>query len=415
MPKLSDDDCWNLIKAYALAGPLAARVQEGCFEDIGRRIAAKCGGLPLAAKALGGLLEGFPDSRRWEDIENSRIWDLPPRREEILAALVLSYNFLPPDLRMCFAYCSIFPKNYQVQKEKLLMLWMAEGLIDPETSYKRVVGDCFDDLLARSFFQESTSNKHCFVMHDLIRELAVHVMGEFGFMLEANTSSVSLAWPRHFTYLQCQYVPSDRFRCIADPEISQALRKFLPVRSSSKELLYYLSSEMLQSLVPSFCHLRVLSLCGYNITSIPLSIGSLKHLHFLDYFSTLIEGLPDTLCSLYNLQTLLLSDCHQLKSLPNKIGNLVGMYHLNIHGTHRLEEIPYGIGKLSWLRMLNDFVVGKNRGPSNGELGGVKYLKGKLRISGLENVVSEADAAAAKLIEKSIWMGTRVICCYWAD
>ncbi|KAJ8446684.1 hypothetical protein Cgig2_002846 [Carnegiea gigantea] len=31
LPKLSDDDCWNLIKAYALAGPLAARVREGCF------------------------------------------------------------------------------------------------------------------------------------------------------------------------------------------------------------------------------------------------------------------------------------------------------------------------------------------------------------------------------------------------
>ena len=102
-------------------------------------------------------------------------------------------------------------------------------------------------------------------MHDLIRELAVYVMGEFGFMLMANTSHVLSGRPRHFSYKQSQYETVDKFSPIAR---ANGLRTFLTMRSS-KELRDYLSSHMLQSLGQRFACLRVLSLHGYNITGIP--------------------------------------------------------------------------------------------------------------------------------------------------
>ncbi|KAK4427314.1 putative disease resistance protein [Sesamum alatum] len=51
--QLSDEDCWLLMNDVAFYG----RSEEDCqeLEDIGRKIADKCKGLPLAAKVLGNL------------------------------------------------------------------------------------------------------------------------------------------------------------------------------------------------------------------------------------------------------------------------------------------------------------------------------------------------------------------------
>ena len=75
----------------------------------------KCHDLPLAAKALGGLLHFKAEAEEWDNVLSSEIWDFPT--DEILPALRLSYHHLPPYLKPCFAYCSIFPKDYQFHKE----------------------------------------------------------------------------------------------------------------------------------------------------------------------------------------------------------------------------------------------------------------------------------------------------------
>ncbi|CBI29753.3 unnamed protein product, partial [Vitis vinifera] len=42
----------------------------------------------------------------------------------------------------------------------------------------------FDELLSKSFFQKSVSEKSCFVMHDLIHDLAQYISREFCIRIE---------------------------------------------------------------------------------------------------------------------------------------------------------------------------------------------------------------------------------------
>ncbi|KAB5526504.1 hypothetical protein DKX38_020351 [Salix brachista] len=70
--KLSDDECWSIIKQKVSGGGGATLTAD--FESIGKDIAKKCGGLPLLAKVLGGTLRG-KETQDWRSILDSRIWD----------------------------------------------------------------------------------------------------------------------------------------------------------------------------------------------------------------------------------------------------------------------------------------------------------------------------------------------------
>ncbi|KAB5530068.1 hypothetical protein DKX38_020149 [Salix brachista] len=65
--KLSDDQCWSIIKQKVSRGGGATIASD--LESIGKDIAKKCGGLPLLAKVLGGTLHG-KQAQEWQSILN---------------------------------------------------------------------------------------------------------------------------------------------------------------------------------------------------------------------------------------------------------------------------------------------------------------------------------------------------------
>jgi hypothetical protein len=122
----------------------------------------KCSGLPLAAKTLGCLLHSKVEEKEWRRILDSKIWDLPNDKSSILPTLRLSYYHLPSHLKQCFAYCSIFPKGYEFEKEKLILLWMAEGFLQQPKGKETMeeVGDVyFRELLIKVFFSTIKSQE----------------------------------------------------------------------------------------------------------------------------------------------------------------------------------------------------------------------------------------------------------------
>jgi hypothetical protein len=124
---LKEEDCWSLFAKHAFHdGNFSAHLE---LEATGRQIVKKCEGLPLAAKAIGSLLQSKLGVDEWKKILKSKLWDSPIDKTNILPALRLSYKYLPLHLKQCFAYCSIFPKDYVFKEDEVILLWMAEGFL----------------------------------------------------------------------------------------------------------------------------------------------------------------------------------------------------------------------------------------------------------------------------------------------
>ncbi|KAM3686004.1 hypothetical protein ACJW31_11G163800 [Castanea mollissima] len=399
LKELSNDACWHLFTQHALgATDFTAHPK---LEEIGRKIIDKCKGSPLAAKVLGGLLRTKHDHDQWKDVLDSKIWDIPEEKSSIFSILKLSYQYLPSHLKRCFAYCSLFPKDYEFEEKELVLLWIAEGLVQESEKHKSMEDlgvEYFRDLYKRSLFQQSSRNKSLFVMHDLINDLAQWAAGQLCYWLEDKSSGnmqpkISTK-VRHFSYAHCEYDGITKFKGLTK---DMRLRTFLPLPTNDGSCL---TNYVFSCLLPQFRCLRVLSLSGYEIFELPSSIGDLKHLRYLNLSQTLIRSLPESTSSLYNLQTLILKYCYCLTKLPEKIENLANLRHLDIEGARLIKEMPMGIKELKNLQTLSNFIVGKDTASKIGDLMNLESLKGTLCISHLENVLDVEDARRANLLGK---------------
>ncbi|MED6217409.1 hypothetical protein PIB30_017470 [Stylosanthes scabra] len=366
---LANEDCWALLSKHAFGAHKSTEISSN-LEEIGKKIAEKCGGLPLAVVAIGGLLSTKLSTEHWRKVLNSSIWHLTVN--DVQPSLLLSYHFLPASLKQCFAYCAIFPKKSELPKKKLVQLWMAQGFINVsqnERSMEEVGGEYFDELVARSLIQLEEDR---FEMHDLINDLA----------------TMDKEMLNNFDKIDSIY------------EL-KGLRTLLALPCFDFYAESYLANEVFNELLLALKHLRVLSLSNYsNITVLPNSIGDLKHLRYLDLSSTGIKKLPLAICKLYNLQILLLTNCSSLTELPGEMEKLVNLRYLDIYGTE-LEEMPVGIAQLKNLQTLTQFIVSKqHNGLKLAEMRKFPNLQGKFCISKLENVIHPSDAYQANLKEK---------------
>ncbi|ESW05578.1 hypothetical protein PHAVU_011G191400 [Phaseolus vulgaris] len=390
--QLQKDHSWQVFAKHAFRDDNSK--SNYVLEEIGMKIVEKCQGLPLALETIGCILQSKSSVSEWEDVLRSNIWDFPIEDSKIIPALLLSYYHLPSHLKRCFAYCALFPKDHKYDKKSLILLWMGENFLQSSQQSKspEEVGEqYFNDLLSRSFFHHSIWYKvTCFVMHDLLNDLAKYVSGEIFYRLGVDRPGSVSKTTRHFSNANNR-VECDEYRSLCD---AKRLRTFLSISTDC--------GMSVQELISNFKFLRLLSLsyCR-NIKEVPDTIANLIHLRSLDLSHTYIERLPDSTCSLCNLRVLKLNYCKFLKELPSTLHELSNLRYLELKET-TLRKTPVLLGKLKNLQVwMGGFKVGKSSSEFNIQQLGQLDLRGKLLIKNLENIVNPCDALAADLKNKT--------------
>ncbi|GLT64768.1 hypothetical protein SLA2020_372390 [Shorea laevis] len=386
--ELEDGECLSIIKKRAFGNsPIPLDL-----EAIGWEIAKKCRGVPLVANVIGGTLGNSRNKGYWLSIKNNmNSGELQEEDGEILSILKLSFDRLPePALKQCFAFCSIFPKDCVMQRQKLIELWIAEGFIQsPEGSCKSmedIGNEYFNDLLSYSLFQDVESDDEledltC-RMHDLIHDLAQSVSKHETVILETISKCNIPNHVQHLNFIGSVMVPT--------------------ILGDVAHNLHTLFSkyDFSNGMQVDFKRLRVLDLCGARITELPFYFDNMKSLRFLDISATGIKELPESINKLYNLQTFRFMDCDCLQMMPSEgIGYLINLRHIHFSDE---EHMPANVGRLTSLQTLESFHVGTRKGLKIEELGSLSGLKGGLEIWNLELVEDKSEAEQAKLHEKAV-------------
>ncbi|GKV51422.1 hypothetical protein SLEP1_g58081 [Rubroshorea leprosula] len=385
---LKDEECWSIIKQRAFGGSSVLDLE---LEAIGRQIAKKCKGVPLVANVIGASLSNQRDRGEWVSVNNSLSSLEDDRRTWTVRVLQLSFDRLPnTTLKQCFAFCSIFPQDWEIEKEMLIQLWMAEGFLQPSqgSSMEDIGNKYFNDLLSYCLFLEeerdSTGKIMSCKMHDLIHDLATYNSKFETLILKAGSES-NIAHVRHLNLVDAEEIVPTNLAEVAGKLHSLFLR-----------------GDILGKMPDSFKRLRILSfgigsLWRIDIGQLPTWIGKMKHLRYLDISSTNIKELPQFIMELYSLQTLRFMWCFQIVKQPEGVENLVSLRHIYFNGKNCM---PLRIGRLKGLQTLQLFVVGPQEGSRIEELGCLNQLGGKLRICDLEHVENYSEAEKANLSGK---------------
>ena len=339
---LDDENSWILFKKK-LKVPIPS---EPKLIEVAKKIVAKCGGLPLEILKMSELLSNKDvTEEQW-----SRVQEQPNPSQnpwsETLSSVTIS---LPSHLRRCLFYLELFPANFGIPARRLVVLWVAEGLVQhgenqepPEQVAERYLTKLIDlNLVQIAKRRPNGKVKTCRLPNALREILVEEVQARKDLNSVSNISRIRQVadrldrkdkWDKHMhgittsdsaslgIYKDVFSFLSFDFREGSKP--GQDISNFLNLCISSKCLLL----------------LRVLDLEGVHKPELPENIKKLARLRYLGLRWTYLESLPSSISKLLKLQTLDLKHTY-IHTLTNSIWKME-LRHLFLSETYRTRFPP---------------------------------------------------------------------------
>ncbi|KAF3602473.1 hypothetical protein F2Q69_00036757 [Brassica cretica] len=329
---LSEDDAYDLFQKKV--GQITLRSDPG-IPELARKVAKKCCGLPLALNVVGEAMSCKRTLQEWcytIDVLTSYAVEFSGMKDKILPLLKYSYDNLEVEqVKTCLLYCTLFPEDDKIPKEKLISLWICEGIIDGSGGIERAENKGYDiigSLVRASLLTDvkwyGTENV---CMHDVVREMALWIASDLGAQKEAFIVRAGAGLSEMPKVENCNVV-----------------RRM----SLIKNKIHHLSSSH------EYLELTTLLLQKANLTNISSEFfKSMPRLAVLDlsYNGNLFE-LPYGISQLVSLQYLNLSYT-SIRHLSMGVQELKKLIHLDLEETDNLSNIDGILSSLHNLKILN--------------------------------------------------------------
>ncbi|VAH53881.1 unnamed protein product [Triticum turgidum subsp. durum] len=392
---LDEKDFFEVLMYYALGDSRLDDIDQKELHIIGSEIVHKLRRSPLAARTVGGQLRRRQNVECWRRIRDSDLL------KDTMGALVLSYQYLDEHLKRCFAYCSVFPRRHRLARDVLVKMWAAEGFVTVTNGddTEDVCQKYFDELVSASFLQlrvkEEPYEEDCYIVHDLLHDLAEKVAGSDCFRIENGWTGEVPQDVRHL------YVETANGWAIIDKIVKLENLRTLIIHAVQNNNTI-ISKEIIEKVFTKLSKLRVLDMRSdmdaSHKFSLPDSFGNLEHLRYISFFNRgglATLTLPATIAKLYHLEVLSFPGCKNLVlSSKEDMANLTNMRILR-----PVPVIP-NIGRMTCLQELGLFRVMKEHGYELRQLKYLNKLKRNLVLEGLELVGSKEEALEARLSDK---------------
>ncbi|KAG2260746.1 hypothetical protein Bca4012_008933 [Brassica carinata] len=329
---LSTNNAWDLFKKKVGENTLDIHPD---IPKIARKVAGACRGLPLALNVIGETMSCKKTTQEWYhavDVLKTYAADFSDVKEKILPILKYSYDNLEGDnVKSCFLYCSLFPEDALIDKERVIDYWICEGFIEGYESKERAVNQGYEilgTLVCASLLMEGGKydNKSYVRMHDVVREMALWIASDLekhkgsyivragvglnevpkvqNWQLVTRTSLVNNKIKEIDESHECPKLTTlllQNNRCLVS--ISGEFFKSMP-RLVVLDLSWNVELKVLPEQISELVSLRYLDLSESNIVRLPVGLQKLKKLMHLNLESMLcLEGVSG-ISNLSSLKTL---------------------------------------------------------------------------------------------------------------
>ncbi|XP_019167811.1 PREDICTED: disease resistance protein At4g27190-like [Ipomoea nil] len=336
---LSDEEAWELFSQKVGE----EMVNDDQIKPLAKAIVEECNGLPLALITVEASLRKKTEVALWKGalyaLQKAEPTKIRGVEEKVYKLLKWSYDSLRGEqLKSCFLFCCLYPEDFEIDTDRLVQYWLAEGLLDGQQNYEQLQNDvkrivdclissCLLEKCAVGIDKVKMRGIDKVKMHDVVRDVGVWIAKSS----EDWCKSIINSGTTEMQISQQLFSCSDKVKRVSFMHSKIAYLPDCSIQCPETTTLFLLGNWSIHEVPNSF-------LQGFQM------------LTTLDLSKSNIMLLPNSLLQLLELRALILRHCYLLHELPPL--EALGKLQILDYSFTPITKFPAGFEKLTNLKIL---------------------------------------------------------------